>query len=196
MDSMVTTFNTAMTETASEILGKHRQKKIASPRKTASPKPSFWAPWRLVDTVVGRGNAGWPTSKKWRPCTCQNCSKRSLAEIKKTVRGPLLNRLSYAPGLSRNCTALSWTEPNYAQHWPKALSRIDSVFCARCNVYPREAPEKVAYHQRSDSSNRIKPGKVLFCFDRWQSIYIFSPPWCLWHFLEWWRFWMDVPCDH
>ena len=27
MDSMITTFNTAMTETASEILGKHRQKK-------------------------------------------------------------------------------------------------------------------------------------------------------------------------
>ena len=26
-DSMITTFNTAMTETASEILGKHRQKK-------------------------------------------------------------------------------------------------------------------------------------------------------------------------
>ena len=27
MDSMVTTFNTAVTETASEILGKHRQRK-------------------------------------------------------------------------------------------------------------------------------------------------------------------------
>ena len=27
MDTMITTFNTAMTETASEILGKHRQKK-------------------------------------------------------------------------------------------------------------------------------------------------------------------------
>ena len=27
IDSMITTFNTAVTETASEILGKHRQKK-------------------------------------------------------------------------------------------------------------------------------------------------------------------------
>ena len=27
MDSMITTFNTAVTETASKILGKHRQKK-------------------------------------------------------------------------------------------------------------------------------------------------------------------------
>ena len=29
IDSMITTFNTAVTETASEILGKHRQKKKA-----------------------------------------------------------------------------------------------------------------------------------------------------------------------
>ena len=28
MDSMITTFNTTVTETASEIFGKHRQKKI------------------------------------------------------------------------------------------------------------------------------------------------------------------------
>ena len=28
MDSVITTFNTAVTETASELLGKHRQKKI------------------------------------------------------------------------------------------------------------------------------------------------------------------------
>ena len=33
IDSMITTFNTAVTETASEILGKHRQKK--KPRITA-----------------------------------------------------------------------------------------------------------------------------------------------------------------
>ena len=33
IDSMITTFNTAVTETASEILGKHRQKK--KPRVTA-----------------------------------------------------------------------------------------------------------------------------------------------------------------
>ena len=34
MDSMITTFNTAMTQTSSEILGKHRQKiKAGSPQK-------------------------------------------------------------------------------------------------------------------------------------------------------------------
>ena len=36
IDSMITTFNTAVTETASEILGKHRQKKIPGSLK------KFW----------------------------------------------------------------------------------------------------------------------------------------------------------
>ena len=34
MDSMITTFNTAVTETASEILGKHRQPKKTKTRET------------------------------------------------------------------------------------------------------------------------------------------------------------------
>ena len=36
---------------------------------TASPKPSFRAPWRADDTVIGRGKSGWRTSKSGRPCT-------------------------------------------------------------------------------------------------------------------------------
>ena len=35
---------------------------------TASPKPSFRAPWRVGDTVVSRGNAGWTMSKSRHPC--------------------------------------------------------------------------------------------------------------------------------
>ena len=42
---------------------------------TASPNPSFRAPWRLDDAVVGRGNAGWTTSKSGHPCQCQNSSR-------------------------------------------------------------------------------------------------------------------------
>ena len=34
IDSMITTFNTAVTETACEILGKHRQKKNPGPLQT------------------------------------------------------------------------------------------------------------------------------------------------------------------
>ena len=34
---------------------------------TSSPKPSFRAPWRVGDAVVGRGNAGWTTSKSGHP---------------------------------------------------------------------------------------------------------------------------------
>ena len=49
------------------------------------------------------------------------------------------------------------TEPTW-EH--KALSGTDSTLCARCKSILWEAPEKGAYHQRRDSSNRIEPGKV------------------------------------
>ena len=62
---------------------------------TASPEPSFRAPWRVGDAVVGRGNAGWTTSKSGHICPCQNCSQGPSAE--KTGRGSLLNRLSCPP---------------------------------------------------------------------------------------------------
>ena len=57
---------------------------------TASPKPSFRALWRMGNAVVGRGNAGWTTSKSGHPCQCQNCSQQPPTE--KTGRGSLLNR--------------------------------------------------------------------------------------------------------
>ena len=34
---------------------------------TASQKPAFRAPWRVDNAVVGRGNAGWTTSKVDNP---------------------------------------------------------------------------------------------------------------------------------
>ena len=50
IDSMITTFNTAATETASEILGKHRQKKkpwiTAVRQKERTEKEKIWA-WRI-----------------------------------------------------------------------------------------------------------------------------------------------------
>ena len=49
---------------------------------TASPEPSFRAPWRVGGAVVGRGNAGWKTSKGRHPCPCQNCPQRPSAEKK------------------------------------------------------------------------------------------------------------------
>ena len=58
------------------------------------PKPSFRVPWKVGDTVVGRGNAGL-TLKSGHSCPCQNCSQRPPA--KKTGRGSLLSRLSCPP---------------------------------------------------------------------------------------------------
>ena len=41
LDSMITTFNTAVTETASEILGKHRQKKEKKEKKKTGSQRKF-----------------------------------------------------------------------------------------------------------------------------------------------------------
>ena len=46
-------------------------------------------------TMVGRGNAGWTTSRRGHPCPCQNCSQGPPAE--KTGRGSLMNRLLCPP---------------------------------------------------------------------------------------------------
>ena len=48
--------------------------------RTVSLKPSFRVPWRVGIGVVGRGNAGWTTSKAGHPCPCQNCSQGPRAE--------------------------------------------------------------------------------------------------------------------
>ena len=45
---------------------------------TASPNPSFRTPQRIGNAMVGRGNAGWTTSKSGHPC--QNCSEGPPAE--------------------------------------------------------------------------------------------------------------------
>ena len=75
---------------------------------TASPKLFFKAPWRVGDAMVGRGNAGWTTSKSGHPCPCQTCSRRPAAE--KTGRASLPNRLSCPPDdpIGKG-TELNWT---------------------------------------------------------------------------------------
>ena len=59
---------------------------------TASPKISLRAPWKFGNAVVGRGNAGWTTSKSGHSCPCQNCSQRPPAV--KTGRGSVRNHPS------------------------------------------------------------------------------------------------------
>ena len=79
---------------------------------TASPKPSFRAPWRAGDVVAGRGDDGWTTLKSWHLCPCQNYSQGLPAE--KTKRGSLLNRTSCPPddpvgqGTEMNWTFVDW----------------------------------------------------------------------------------------
>ena len=59
---------------------------------TASLKPSLGDTLGVGYAVVGRVNAGWTTSKRGHPCSRQNCSQWSLAEM--SGRGSLLNRPS------------------------------------------------------------------------------------------------------
>ena len=84
---------------------------------TAFPKQSFRAPWRVGDTVVGRGDAGWTTSKSGHICPSQNYSQGPPAE--KTGRGSLLNCPSCPPeNLVGQGTELNWTQ----------LSHIGEIF--------------------------------------------------------------------
>ena len=62
---------------------------------TVSPKRFFRAPWRVSDSVVGRGNAGWTISNSGHSCLSQNCSQGPPAE--NTGRGSLLSRPSCPP---------------------------------------------------------------------------------------------------
>ena len=74
---------------------------------TVSPKPSFRAPWRVGDAVVGREFAGRTTSKNGHPCPCQKCWEGPPAE--KTGRGSLLNRRSCSPdNPTERQTELNW----------------------------------------------------------------------------------------
>ena len=76
---------------------------------TTSSKPSFRAPSGVGDAVVGRGNAGWTTSKSGHPCPCQNCSQGSPTE--KAWRGSLLNSPSCPPDDPvGHETELNWPE--------------------------------------------------------------------------------------
>ena len=75
---------------------------------TSSPEPSFRAPRREADAVVGRGNAGCTTSKSGYICPCQNCSQGSPAD--KTGRGFLLNHPSRPPRQPNQ--SRDWTELN------------------------------------------------------------------------------------
>ena len=75
--------------------------------QTAPPKSSFRAPWRVGNAVVGRGNAGWTTSKSGRSCSCQSCSQRP--HVEKTGRGSQLNR-PYVPPTTQSVESLNWTE--------------------------------------------------------------------------------------
>ena len=87
---------------------------------TASPKPSFKAPWRVGDAVVSRWNLGWTASKCGHPCTCQNWSQGPPAV--KTGRGSLLNRPSSLP------PPLPFRRPNRSKDWTEHMAGYSTKY--------------------------------------------------------------------
>ena len=77
---------------------------------TASPKPSFRAPWRVGNAVVGRGNAGWTTSKSEHSCCpCQNCPQGPPAESDRKRISAESAVIAISP-TNQSAKGLNWTE--------------------------------------------------------------------------------------
>ena len=87
---------------------------------TASPKPSFRAPWKVGDAVIDRGNAGW-TSKSAYSCPCQSCSQGPPAE--KTGIEFLLNCPSCPPPMTKLIKGLNWME-QFSQQAIKSQTKV------------------------------------------------------------------------
>ena len=103
------------------LLATVKRRKLAWFRHvSASPKPLFRAPWRVGDAVVGRGSAGWTTSKSGHSCPCQSCSQGPYA--KKTGRGSLLN----SPSCPADDPVGQGTELNWYLGWFLSWSEKNS----------------------------------------------------------------------
>ena len=77
---------------------------------TASPKPSFRAPWRMGDAVVGRKNVGWP-SKSGHPY-----QRQSKGLLQKRLAENLCWIVPHDPPLTQSVKGLNWTELNWTSH--------------------------------------------------------------------------------
>ena len=105
-------------------------------------KTIFRAPWRVGDAVVGRGNAGWTTSKSGHQSPCQKSSQGPPAE--KTGRGSLLNRLScphddqIGQGTELKCSALkrpSVVDMTLLSKMNKSIRRMERVLSQSTSCY-------------------------------------------------------------
>ena len=74
---------------------------------TTSPKPSFRASWRVDDTMVGRGNAGWTKSKSGHPCHARTADEGLL---QKRLEEDLCWIVSHIPPTTQSVSWLNWTE--------------------------------------------------------------------------------------
>ena len=113
---------------------------------TATPDPSFRAPWKVGNSVVSRGNAGWTTSKSGHSCPCQNCSQGLPAG--KAGRGSLRIGPSCPPDhpIGQE-TELKWTDHRSSPSSSMiimfvniGMTTVHSQFCA-CLLYTSDAAD-------------------------------------------------------
>ena len=76
---------------------------------TASPKLFFRAPWRVGDAMVGRGNAGWTTSKSGHPAACQSYEVLLPKRLEENLCWVVPQ---VSPQFPDHGTELNWTELN------------------------------------------------------------------------------------
>ena len=135
---------------------------------TASLKPSFREPWRVGNTVVHTGNAGWTTSKSGHLCPCQNWSEGPPAE--KTERGSLLNHSSCPP----NNPIGQGTELNYrSQCLRKNIKEAaeeschigDAWWCFECLILLILTQETTKYNRIWTGHFRQNPEFIGIYFD-------------------------------
>ena len=74
---------------------------------TVSPEPSFRASCSVDNAVVGRGNAGWTTSKSGHPYPYRNCSHKTL--LQKRLEEDLCWIISHVHPMIHLVKGLNWT---------------------------------------------------------------------------------------
>ena len=77
---------------------------------TASPKLSFKALCKVGDTVVGRGNAGWTTSRMDIP---DHTRTTHMGFLQKRLEDDICWIILHVPTTTLLVKGLNWTEPKY-----------------------------------------------------------------------------------
>ena len=134
---------------------------------TASPKASFRAPRRVGGAVVGRGNAGWTTSKSGHPSHARTAHKGLLQtkqqqQKQQTGSADEASRpAGHSPVTSSPCrTSCGVLQSSIIRTWPRATARRR---CLR-RVYMLRSPASVLENSLWAVSLLVNLNAESFCW--------------------------------